>query len=848
MRLAPRDYQSTAIVRLLATIEQARRGLSLLKSPQGIQFAAPTGTGKTVMMAAVIEALLAGNEEGAKAQQVVDPELTFLWLSDLPELNLQSLRRIQEVANGLAPDQLVEIDQDWDRPLLEPGKVYFLNYQKLRSGSLLTRLGDQRTSTIWESIIATQEARPGKLIVVIDEAHRGLGNQRLSQTTASKFVLGAKPAGAATPDPMIRTLGGERPLPPMDIIIGMSATPGRFSTYLSNQGGRTLYPVTIEPSEVRGSGLIKDRIILNGPEEGDAPWTLLSRAIGKTLTFDRDWRAYTTANDLDAVVPALLVQVEDAAGGRISDTPLDQVVQALRADWPGLGPDEVVHCFHGVGEIEPHPGWRLRYREPSTIADDDKIRVVLFKTALNTGWDCPRAEVLMSFRSLQDKTAIAQLVGRMVRTPLGERVSGDGLLNSTHLFLPYFDRAHLEQVKDQLTADLGDTGADVDTAGDIQELALRPDGTELFNALKALPTEVVPSGRAMPDIRRLLRTARALEQDGITSAALSSAVRSLVTVLGDDLSRKEKDKDFQQRLSARDRVLLSSIAIEDGLVVARETTEALLSETDVDGAFRAASLVVGEEVAVAWLRDRFDPDDPQRARLEFLELMASPALLVRLQQQGRDLLYGLDEQFRQGILSLNPARRDFYATLQRGGRAVQSAIMAPETRVVLPKPADAVNFPDHLLVAAATGEFFFKASSWEAQTLAEERRRGDYLGFLRNVERKRWALSYAYDYGGVRPGFPDFLVFRSSDSGIIVDILEPHLDHGDSLAKAKGLAAFALRYGKAFGRIEMLRKFSETGPLYRLPLDQPECAEAILRDVGDAAALNAAIRAGYVSE
>ena len=628
----------------------------------------------------------------------------------------------------------------------------------------------------------------------------------------------------------------------------MSATPARFSTYLTNQGGRTLYPVTVEPADVRGSGLIKDRIVLNGPEEGDAPWTLLSRAIDKTLEFERDWDRYTSTNGLEPVIPALLVQVEDAAGGRISGTPLDEVVQALRAGWPSLSPDEVVHCFNGVGEIEPQPGWRLRYREPSTIADDDKIRVVLFKTALNTGWDCPRAEVLMSFRSLQDKTAIAQLVGRMVRTPLGDRVSGDGPLNSTHLYLPYFDRAHLEQVKDQLTADLGDTGADIDTAGEIQELALRPDGAELFDVLKALPTEVVPSGRAIPDMRRLIRTARALEQDGVAAGALRLAVRALVAVLRDDLHRKADDSAFRDRLAKRDRMLLSSIAIEDGLVVARDTAEARLSEADVDGAFRAASLVLGEEIAIAWLRERFDADDPQRSKLEFLELMASPALLVRLQQQARELLYDLEQRHTAAILSLPSARRDFYATLQRGGRAVQSAIMAPEARIVLPKAADAINYPDHLFLTASEGEFFFKPSSWEAQTLVEERRRPDYLGFLRNVERKRWALSYAYDYGGVRPGFPDFLVFRRTEEGIVVDILEPHLDHGDSVAKAKGLAAFTLRYGNSFGRIEMLRKFLETGPLYRLPLNQPDIAQSIVSDVHSADDLNAAFRAGYVSE
>ena len=65
--------------------------------------------------------------------------------------------------------------------------------------------------------------------------------------------------------------------------------------------------------------------------------------------------------------------------------------------------------------------------------------MVLFKEALTTGWDCPRAEVMLSFRSAQDYTYIAQLIGRMVRTPLARRIATDDVLNT--LSLQKFARA-----------------------------------------------------------------------------------------------------------------------------------------------------------------------------------------------------------------------------------------------------------------------------------------------------------------------------------------------------------------------------------------------------------------------
>jgi type III restriction enzyme len=853
MRVRLREYQEVATVRLLRVLAQARQGLLGIGSPQGVQFSAPTGAGKTVVLAAVIEAALAGNEFSATAAIPADPEMTFLWLSDLPELNRQSLTRIQSVTTNLNPTQLVEIDQDFDRHELEAGKAYFLNYQKLRTGSLLTRIGDVRTTTIWETIAATQRARPGKLIVVIDEAHRGLGSQRTAQTIASRFVVGAQQDASGFADPMVRDglTGALKPLPPMDIVVGVSATPERFNTYLNNTGGRSLHPIQVDPADVRASGLIKDRLVLNGPQEGDAAWTLLEKAAEKTLDFERQWDDYTQANELDPVIPALLVQVQDGTAGRPSDTPLAQVLETLRKVWPTLRPEEIVHCFHGSARLDLGPGWSIAYREPSEIATDHEIRVVLFKTALNTGWDCPRAEVLMSFRPLQDRTAIAQLVGRMVRTPLGSRVAGDTTLNSTHLFLPYFDRDELEQVRKDLMSETGDIGTEVERAEDIQELVVRPDGVPLFDRLKIVPTEVIPSSRPIPDIRRLIRFARLIEQDGLEEHCARTQLGALSEVLRQEMTSRQGNPGFAEGISSRGRVTVSSLSIENGLVVAEENHEAALSDDDIQAAFRTAGLLVSEDLAATWLKERFDPDAPLEGKLEFLELTSSPAVLLKLQSEARKLLAELEIQHHHAIVSLPPARAELYGLLQRSGRVVQTAIMAPAWRVVFPLPPEARQIDRHLYVRPETEDACaLSLTSWEADAVSEERRHPTFRGFLRNLDRKQWSLSYAYEYGGIRPGYPDLIVFRGSPSGeLLVDLLEPHLDAGDSVAKAKGLANFAKNHGKAFGRVEMLRRFEANGPLYRLALNEPGVASAVIERVVSTADLNQAFKdIGYVAD
>ena len=116
--------------------------------------------------------------------------------------------------------------------------------------------------------------------------------------------------------------------------------------------------------------------------------------------------------------------------------------------------NEVVHTFGSTGTLSIH-GLTVPHIEPSEIAEDRRIRVVLFKENLSTGWDCPRAETMMSFRRAEDATYIAQLLGRMVRTPLQSHILVDDSLNDVRLFLPYFNQDTVQKVIDKLQATEG---------------------------------------------------------------------------------------------------------------------------------------------------------------------------------------------------------------------------------------------------------------------------------------------------------------------------------------------------------------------------------------------------------
>ena len=55
---------------------------------------------------------------------------------------------------------MATIDARFDAERLEGGHIYFMNTQKLGSEKLLTKKGDGRQYTIWETLTNTAQASP----------------------------------------------------------------------------------------------------------------------------------------------------------------------------------------------------------------------------------------------------------------------------------------------------------------------------------------------------------------------------------------------------------------------------------------------------------------------------------------------------------------------------------------------------------------------------------------------------------------------------------------------------------------------------------------------------------------
>jgi type III restriction enzyme len=401
MKIDLKDYQETAATQLTAQARNASASAS--KTKHALVLSAPTGSGKTAIITSVMERFLNGDETTQG-----DPDVTFLWVTDAPELNEQSKKKILATSEVFTPQRVDTVSSGFDQATFDRGKIYFLNTQKLGQATTFTKKNDERTYTLWETISRTASERPSQFFLVLDEAHKGVGRRpaevKQATTIVQRLIVGGN--GAVAP-----------------LLIGISATPKRFNDLLETATDRVRWPTHVSPEDVRESGLIKDEIVLwHTKKNGKSDWAMLNQAASKLKEYEEEWRKFCKREERDVVRPILVVQVTDGTGNKASNTDLSLALAELEGVLGTLPAESVVHCFQDAVAVEFAPGRSIRKTLPSEVQDDENVRVVFFKMALNTGWDCPRAEVMMSFRRAVDHTLIAQLVGRMVRTPLAERV------------------------------------------------------------------------------------------------------------------------------------------------------------------------------------------------------------------------------------------------------------------------------------------------------------------------------------------------------------------------------------------------------------------------------------------
>ena len=102
MRVELFPFQKRALADIRMKTAEAMGSYHRTHAPQVVSFTAPTGAGKTIIMSALIEAVLFGDE-----QYMEQPDAIIVWLSDSPQLNEQSKQKIDSKADKIKLSQCV---------------------------------------------------------------------------------------------------------------------------------------------------------------------------------------------------------------------------------------------------------------------------------------------------------------------------------------------------------------------------------------------------------------------------------------------------------------------------------------------------------------------------------------------------------------------------------------------------------------------------------------------------------------------------------------------------------------------------------------------------------------------
>ncbi len=385
---ALKPFQETAISQL------KNEFLNLWKLPNQnipLVFKSPTGSGKTIMMAQFLRDIVSDPRfEGN--------DVAFVWFSFSEDSYEQSKKKLFDYYGGASELDLIDLN-DLSREKLHKNDVFFINWQKIKGRSKESRKlrRDNEQGLTFDNFINETHEAGRKIVVIIDEEHIG------ADTDLALEVV----EGLIKPKITLRVSATPR-VPSRDEIAGF---------------------VKVEHAEVVQAGLIKEKIIFQTEEDLknktskklDQDEMLLELAYNKRLELVNLYKQLGVE-----VNPLVLIQLpnDDQATAETSNTNKQTIVlEYLKRK--GVKSEEIAIWLS---------------KEKENLEDLEKhtspVSFLLFKQAAATGWDCPRAGVLVMFREIQNPTFAIQTVGRILRMPFGVHFANPEL-NRGYLYTNY---------------------------------------------------------------------------------------------------------------------------------------------------------------------------------------------------------------------------------------------------------------------------------------------------------------------------------------------------------------------------------------------------------------------------
>lgn len=379
-----KPFQETAIAQL------KEKFLTLWKLGDhnlNLTFKSPTGSGKTIMMAQFLRDIVAD-------PRFSHADVGFLWITNSDTLAMQSKDKLFSYYGGASENPLVDMNDLRDGSIPKNG-IFFINWQKVVSKAKENRKlrTEGESNTTFDEYLENTHNLKREVVLIIDEEH-----------IASSTILASD---------LIKNVIKPR------IIIGVSATP-------QNTGFAT---VDVSREDVISAGLIKEKIIFQTEEdlESENYEGVDQDEILVSLAYNKRNEIVAHYKDLGAEIsPLVLIQLpnDDKADKTTSTTTKqDFIINSLKEK--GVFDHEIaIWLSEDKVNLE------------DITNNSSPVSFLLFKQAAATGWDCPRASVLVMFREIKNPTFAIQTVGRILRMPFGTHFAKPEL-NLGYLYTNY---------------------------------------------------------------------------------------------------------------------------------------------------------------------------------------------------------------------------------------------------------------------------------------------------------------------------------------------------------------------------------------------------------------------------
>lgn len=364
-------FQTDAVNKMINAYTLNKAGV---EKNNNIILQSPTGSGKTAMLVRFMDRIV---------QDYPDDNVAFVWLTPgAGKLEQQSWSKTSQNAQAVGPYYLLDALSDG----FKANSVTFLNWELVNNRKNIALRDGERTNL--PSAIKSAHERGLHFVLIIDEEHR-------NQTSKAQTIIDMFDA---------------------DIIYRASATP--------IEDNSAKYIIVTE-EDVITEELITKSVVLNDQFNGGGTEAELHAGDEDFLdAADRKRRQLKSAfHDLGkSINPLVLIQFPDE---KKSDNEVASKVEEVReylTDELGQKESEIATWLSDIHS-----------NVQDISKNDSQINYLLMKQAVSTGWDAPRAKILVKLRLNTSHNFTIQTIGRIRRMPERHYYTND-ILNNAYVY------------------------------------------------------------------------------------------------------------------------------------------------------------------------------------------------------------------------------------------------------------------------------------------------------------------------------------------------------------------------------------------------------------------------------